>query len=84
MRDTPRRYRAIRDALIQDDPGPPTGTGARHLTTLAAMICGIVLEEVRVAVLRAQEAREFLGHRCGRNTAGHQAACKNKKEDRVT
>jgi hypothetical protein len=48
------------------------------------MIRGIVLEEVRVAVLRAQEAREFLGHRCGRNTAGHQAAFKNKKEDRGT
>jgi len=42
MSDNLRRYRAIRDALIQAYPGQPTGTVARHLTTLAAMISGIV------------------------------------------
>ena len=42
MRDNLRRYRAIRDALIQWYPGQPTGTVARHLTTLAALISGIV------------------------------------------
>jgi hypothetical protein len=42
MSDNLRRYRAIRDALIQWYPGPPTGTVARHLTTLAALISGIV------------------------------------------
>ena len=42
MSDNLRRYRAIRDALIQGYPGQPTGTVARHVTTLAAMISGIV------------------------------------------
>src|SRR5205823_3215279 len=36
------RYRAIRDALTQGYPGQPTGTVTRHLTTLAALISGIV------------------------------------------
>src|SRR5712691_9379595 len=42
MSDNLRRYRAIRDALTQQYPGQPTGTVARHLTTLAALISGIV------------------------------------------
>ena len=42
MRDNLRRYRAIREALTQYYPGQPTGTIARHLTTLAALISGIV------------------------------------------
>ena len=42
MSDNLRRYRAIQDALTQYYPGPPTGTVARHLTTLAALISGIV------------------------------------------
>src|SRR5215472_13575340 len=42
MSDNLRRYRAIRDALIQWYPGQPPGTVARHLTTLAALISGIV------------------------------------------
>jgi Transposase DDE domain len=42
MSDNLRRYRAIRAALIQAYPGQPTGTVARHLTTLAALISGIV------------------------------------------
>ena len=42
MSDNLRRYRAIRDALIQWYPGQPTGTVARHLTTLAALSSGIV------------------------------------------
>jgi Transposase DDE domain len=42
MSDNLRRYRAIRDALTQGYPGQPTGTVARHLTTLAAFISGIV------------------------------------------
>ena len=42
MSDNLRRYRAIRAALTQGYPGQPTGTLARHLTTLAALISGIV------------------------------------------
>ena len=42
MRDNLRRYRAIRDALIQGYPGQPTGTVVRHVTTLAALVSGIV------------------------------------------
>ena len=42
MSDNLRRYRAIRDAFTQGYPGKPTGTVARHLTTLAALISGIV------------------------------------------
>ena len=42
MSDNLRRYRAIRDALIQWYPDQPTGTLARHLLTLAALISGIV------------------------------------------
>ena len=42
MSDNLRRYRAIRDALTQWYPGQPTGPVARHLTTLAALISGIV------------------------------------------
>jgi hypothetical protein len=42
MSDNLRRYRAIRDALTQYYPGQPTSTVARHLTTLAALISGIV------------------------------------------
>lgn len=42
MNDNLRRYRAIRDALKQAYPTPPTGNFARHLDTLAALISGIV------------------------------------------
>jgi hypothetical protein len=42
MSDNLRRYRAIRAALLQGYPGQPTGTIARHLTTLAALMSGIV------------------------------------------
>jgi Transposase DDE domain len=42
MSDNLRRYRAIRAALTQGYPGQPTGQVARHLTTLAALISGIV------------------------------------------
>ena len=42
MSDNLRRYRAIRDALTQGYPGQPTGAVARHLTTRAALISGIV------------------------------------------
>jgi hypothetical protein len=42
MRDNLRQYRAIRDALRQAYPGEPQGRCARHLTTLAALISGIV------------------------------------------
>lgn len=42
MSDNLRRYRAIRDALLQWYPGQPRGTVARHLTTLAALMSGIV------------------------------------------
>jgi hypothetical protein len=42
MSDNLRRYRAIRKALIQGYPDAPKGNGVRHLTTLAALISGIV------------------------------------------
>ena len=42
MSDNLRRYRAIRAALLQGYHDQPTGTIARHLTTLAALISGIV------------------------------------------
>jgi hypothetical protein len=42
MSDNLRRYRAIRDALTQASPTPPTGNVARHVQTLAALISGIV------------------------------------------
>ena len=41
MSDNLRRYRAIRDALIQGYPGQLPGPSTRHLTTLAALISGI-------------------------------------------
>ena len=41
MRDNRRRYRAIRDAFIPCYPGQPSGTVARHLITLAALMSGI-------------------------------------------
>jgi hypothetical protein len=42
MRDNLRRYRAIREAFTQWYPGEPKGNLARHVTTLAALISGIV------------------------------------------
>jgi hypothetical protein len=42
MSDNLRRYRAIRQALTQCYPGEPSSQMARHLTTLAAFISGIV------------------------------------------
>jgi hypothetical protein len=47
MRDNLRRYRAIRDAFTPYDPGQPTGTVARHLTPLAALISGMVASQSR-------------------------------------
>jgi Transposase DDE domain len=42
MSDNLRQYRAIRDALRQGYPSELTARFARHLTTLAALISGIV------------------------------------------
>jgi Transposase DDE domain len=42
MSDNLRRYRAIRSALIQGYPDEPPGNVVRPLTTLAALISGIV------------------------------------------
>jgi hypothetical protein len=42
MSDNLRRYRVIQDALIQGYPGKLNGHVARHFTTLAALISGIV------------------------------------------
>jgi hypothetical protein len=42
MSDNLKRYRAIRDAIMQLYPTVPTGNQARHLTTLAALIRGMV------------------------------------------
>ena len=42
MRDTLRRYRARREAFTPCEPGPPSGTVARHVRPLAARLSGIV------------------------------------------
>ena len=42
MSDNLRRYRAIRRALTQCYPGEISGRMTQHLTTLAALISGIV------------------------------------------
>jgi hypothetical protein len=42
MSDNLRRYRARREALPQGYPGQPSGTVARHLLPLAALISGSV------------------------------------------
>jgi len=42
MSDNLHRYRAIREALIQGYPGELHGRSVRHLTTLAALISGMV------------------------------------------
>ena len=42
MSDNLRRYRAIREALTQCYPGEMSGRMTQHLTTLAALIRGIV------------------------------------------
>ena len=42
MSDNLRQYRAIRKVLTQGYPGEPQGQRARHLTTLAVLISGIV------------------------------------------
>ena len=43
MSDNRRVYRTIRDAIMQLYPGQPKGNTARMLTTLAALVSGIVL-----------------------------------------
>jgi hypothetical protein len=42
MSDNLRRYRAIREACTPGYPGQPSGTVARHVMTLAALLSGIV------------------------------------------
>ena len=42
MSENLRRYRAIHEALKQWYPGEPSSNRDRHLTTLAALISGIV------------------------------------------
>lgn len=42
MSDNLRRYCAIHSALLQHYPTEPTGNLARHMKTLAALVCGIV------------------------------------------
>jgi hypothetical protein len=61
MSDNLRQYRAIRKALTQGDPGKPTGHVARRLTTLAALISGIVavlwyFPERKIAVISTSYA----------------------------
>jgi hypothetical protein len=43
MSDNRRVYRTIREAIVQLYPGEPKGNHARKLTTLAAMVSGIVM-----------------------------------------
>ena len=49
MSDNLRQYRAIQAALRQGYPGEPKGQLARHLTTLAALISGIVASKEHTA-----------------------------------
>jgi hypothetical protein len=41
MSDTYRRYRAIKQGIMQFYQPRPTGHREKHLTTLVAMICGL-------------------------------------------
>ena len=41
MSDTYRRYRAIKQALMQFYPSPVSGHRERHFNTLVALICGL-------------------------------------------
>jgi hypothetical protein len=43
MNDNHRVYRTIRQTILQLYPGQPKGNNARMLTTLAALVSGIVL-----------------------------------------
>ncbi len=43
MSDNRRVYRTIREAILQLYPGEPKGNNARMLTTLAALVSGIVM-----------------------------------------
>jgi hypothetical protein len=43
MSDNHRVYRTIQQAIMQLYPGEPKGNTARMLTTLAALVSGIVL-----------------------------------------
>jgi len=52
MRDNLRPYGAIRAALPQGYPGEPQGHRAWHLTTLAALISGIIASKRRADVDR--------------------------------
>lgn len=42
MNDTARRYRAIKQGLMQLDHPRPTGHREQHRNTLAALICGLI------------------------------------------
>lgn len=42
MSDTYRRYRAIKQAILQFYQPRPTGHREKHLNTLVAMICGLI------------------------------------------
>jgi Transposase DDE domain len=42
MSDTSRRYRAIKQALLQRYQPRPTGHREQHLNTLVALICGLI------------------------------------------
>ncbi len=42
MSDTYRRYRAIKQAILQFYQPRPTGHREKHLNTLVALICGVV------------------------------------------
>src|SRR5712664_3111265 len=70
MSDNLRRYRAIRDAFTQWYPGQPTGTVARHLTTLAALI---------------SESREMLGimDQLRYNGLDHSPATQTRRSSRM-
>ena len=57
MSDNLRRYRAIRDALTQWYPGQLSGTVARHLITLAALISEATGGEVSIDELCRAKAK---------------------------
>ena len=63
MSDTYRRYRAIKDALMQLFPARPTGHRERHVNTLAALICGIVGSSHTQTPKIADYAPDGMAHR---------------------
>jgi len=77
MSDNLRRYCAIHSALLQLYPSEPTGNLARHLKTLAALVCGIVGSKkchLPAVADKAPDGRKRESRTAGSARAGRQEA----------